>query len=133
MKYSLIPLCILLFLNLSLAGQELKGKVWMLHRIKDKESSFSENELKKCRSVLFFQDSTYTGVPGCNEIKGVYKISDGVITFTSTEMTLIGCACMDLEFYMGRKLEKLNYKVKGDTLVMNNSAGATLIYTVYRK
>lgn len=132
MKKYLIIITSLFFLS-SNAQNNLKDITWVLTKIVDNKENTSL-KLDNNYSILRFSDSTYTGY-GCNAFSGKYKIKNNRINFIGG-MLNTEQGCTDPEDYKAEDYVLLNflqleYKINGDTLILNK--GDKIIFTYIKR
>lgn len=72
-------------------------------------------------SLNFSDDGKVTGTDGCNRLMGGYTEDGGVITFEQLASTMMFCEGVDTWLS-----QAVTAKLSGDTLTINNEAGAEI-------
>ncbi|MDO8998612.1 MAG: META domain-containing protein [Bacteroidota bacterium] len=136
-KYLTLLICLFI---LSIKAQsdaktDFKNITWVLRQIQDNKEN-ATLKINNEYSILRFSDSTYTGY-GCNAFKGKYKVSGNKINFFGG-MLNTDKGCTDPEDYKAEDYVMLNflqldYKQKGDTLILNKGNKVIFTYTKRKK
>lgn len=119
--------------NSNTNGGALAGPTWTLTRLEIDGKVGIPASARGAPTITFHSDGRFNGFSGCNTYGGKYALAGGRITVSDTAMTLMACINPDLTTdsdamsfeadYMldlGRITE---YRVRGDTLTLRDSAG----------
>jgi heat shock protein HslJ len=115
----------------------ITGTDWNVTGVNNGKGGVESTPLTGALNAGFGADGSFTGFGGCNQFTGTYKTSgsDG-LTLGPLATTMRACADQsrnELEANYGAALAKVaTYEIRGDTLTMRDSSGATQVTATRR-
>jgi heat shock protein HslJ len=106
---------------------EITETSWKLVSLHGEQVPMHEDQ-REAHIILKPEGNKVTGSGGCNVLNGTYELGDGSsILFSKMATTMMSCPDMETEQQFLKVFEKAEtYRVKGDTLLLNNSNENTL-------
>ncbi len=109
-------------------GPSLENINWVLTMADGKPYAQKLEQSRLVSLTLQSEGNRIVGFGGCNSFSGSYIVEGNTIQFTLISTKMYCNETMEIEDYLFRTLTKVEYSIEGDSLILKNENGNSVIF-----